>query len=330
MSGLIHTASAGFEAARSIRTASDLRRCLHGHSFLLNARWAENPGALSPEQVRQAVAPLDYADLNQALAVPDDAALLAQLASQLPGHAGLWLRSAPDRGVICPADGSPQLHWLQVSFEAAHQLPNVPAGHQCGRLHGHGFGVTLCARNPHAELEHAWQRLRPQLHQRLLNDIPGLANPTSEVLSHWLWQQLTAQLALDHVIVRETATAGSQFNGRDYRIWKTQRFEAATPFDAQGRYTGHSYSLRLHLAGALDQVMGWVLDFGDVKTRFKPFYQQLDHHPLDQVAGLADFSCAGIARWAAQQLQASTPELVRVDVCQRPGEGALYQCSREG
>lgn len=76
--------------------------------------------------------------------------------------------------------------------------------------------------------------------------------------------------------------------------------------------------------------MGWVLDFGDVKTRFKPFYQQLDHHPLDQVAGLADFSCAGIARWAAQQLQASTPELVRVDVCQRPGEGALYQCSREG
>lgn len=80
----MYTASAGFEAARRIRTASDMRRCLHGHSFLLNARWAENLGTLSPEHVRQAVAPLDYADLNQALAVPDDATLLTQLADALP------------------------------------------------------------------------------------------------------------------------------------------------------------------------------------------------------------------------------------------------------
>ena len=157
----------------------------------------------------------------------------------------------------------------------------------------------------------------------MLNDIPGLENPTSEVISAWLWQQLADVLALDHVIVRETATAGSQFNGHTHRIWKTQRFEAATPFDAHGRYTGHSYSLRLHLSGQLDEVMGWVQDFGDVKTRFKPFYQQLDHYPLDQVDGLSVANCAGIAQWAAAKL-ANTPELCRVDVYQRPGEGSLF------
>ena len=28
-------------------------------------------------------------------------------------------------------------------FEAAHRLPHVPAGHKCGRLHGHSFMVRL-------------------------------------------------------------------------------------------------------------------------------------------------------------------------------------------
>jgi len=31
----------------------------------------------------------------------------------------------------------------EFSFEAAHLLPNVAAGHKCGRLHGHSFQVTL-------------------------------------------------------------------------------------------------------------------------------------------------------------------------------------------
>ena len=29
------------------------------------------------------------------------------------------------------------------TFEAAHRLPNAPAGHKCGRLHGHSFRVEL-------------------------------------------------------------------------------------------------------------------------------------------------------------------------------------------
>ena len=28
-------------------------------------------------------------------------------------------------------------------IEAAHRLPNVPAGHKCARLHGHSFAVEV-------------------------------------------------------------------------------------------------------------------------------------------------------------------------------------------
>ncbi|OXX25149.1 6-pyruvoyl trahydropterin synthase family protein, partial [Vibrio sp. V08_P9A1T1] len=33
--------------------------------------------------------------------------------------------------------------YKEFMFEAAHRLPHVPAGHKCGRLHGHSFLVRL-------------------------------------------------------------------------------------------------------------------------------------------------------------------------------------------
>ena len=125
---LMHAASCGFEAARSVRNVADLRRCLHGHSFLCSVRWADGAPDMGAA-LSTALAPLDYADLNQAVAVPDDASLLGWIAGHLPHADGLWLRSAPDRGVLRASAQTPLLHWLHADFEAAHQLPNVPPGH---------------------------------------------------------------------------------------------------------------------------------------------------------------------------------------------------------
>ncbi|MBI4799980.1 MAG: 6-carboxytetrahydropterin synthase, partial [Desulfarculus sp.] len=36
----------------------------------------------------------------------------------------------------------------QFSFEAAHRLPLLPAGHKCARLHGHSFGVEIAVQGP--------------------------------------------------------------------------------------------------------------------------------------------------------------------------------------
>ena len=34
------------------------------------------------------------------------------------------------------------------TIEAAHRLPNVPAGHKCARLHGHSFRIELHVAGP--------------------------------------------------------------------------------------------------------------------------------------------------------------------------------------
>ncbi|MCB9637057.1 MAG: 6-carboxytetrahydropterin synthase, partial [Sandaracinus sp.] len=49
---------------------------------------------------------------------------------------------------------------------------------------------------------------------RVLNEIPGLENPTSEHLAAWIWTRLAPWLpALDRIEVRETATSGCSYRG---------------------------------------------------------------------------------------------------------------------
>lgn len=84
-------------------------------------------------------------------------------------------------------------------FEAAHRLPLVPEGHKCGRNHGHSYRATLvfeCEEDElvagmvvdYAEIAKAWEPLHEALDHMMLNDVPGLENPTTEVLAPWIWR----------------------------------------------------------------------------------------------------------------------------------------------
>ncbi|MEJ5256455.1 MAG: 6-carboxytetrahydropterin synthase QueD [Acidimicrobiales bacterium] len=112
----------------------------------------------------------------------------------------------------------------EFGFEAAHQLPNVPEGHKCARLHGHSFRVRVYVEGPvgettgwvtdFADLDEACAPVRQALDHRYLNEIDGLANPTSEVLAGWIWERLAPALpGLSRVVVRETCTSGVEYRG---------------------------------------------------------------------------------------------------------------------
>ncbi len=109
-------------------------------------------------------------------------------------------------------------------FEAAHRLPNVPAGHKCARLHGHSFHVRLYVQGETGEhsgwvmdfsdIKRAFKPLLEQLDHFYLNDIPGLENPTSEHIARWIWQRLQPNLnELYAVEIRETCTSGCIYKG---------------------------------------------------------------------------------------------------------------------
>jgi len=111
-------------------------------------------------------------------------------------------------------------------FEAAHRLPNVPAGHKCGRLHGHSFRAELHVEGPvnpetgwiidFADIKAAFKATYDRLDHHYLNEIEGLENPTSENLARWIWQQVKPLLPLlSKVVVRETCTCGCIYKGEN-------------------------------------------------------------------------------------------------------------------
>ena len=109
-------------------------------------------------------------------------------------------------------------------FEAAHWLPHVPEGHKCRRMHGHSFRGEVAVRGEvdprtgwlidFADLKRAVDPLVAQLDHYLLNAIPGLENPTSEMLAVWLWDRLAPHVPLLYrVTVEETCTTRCHYFG---------------------------------------------------------------------------------------------------------------------
>lgn len=79
-----------------------------------------------------------------------------------------------------------------ATFDAAHRLPDGPAGSPYTRLHGHSFRVEASVRGPAAPpvgwvadlagLEAALKAVAAELDHSLLNDHAGLESPTLEAL----------------------------------------------------------------------------------------------------------------------------------------------------
>jgi 6-pyruvoyltetrahydropterin/6-carboxytetrahydropterin synthase len=112
----------------------------------------------------------------------------------------------------------------EFRFEAAHSLPNVPTGHKCGRLHGHSFRVEVTIRGPvnpatgwlmdFGELKEKFRPLEEQLDHRLLNEVPGLENSTSENIARWIWQRLKPEVpVLWQITVHETCSSKCVYRG---------------------------------------------------------------------------------------------------------------------
>lgn len=348
---LLTVASAWMNSARWLDEHPSLPPLpLHGHRFQVSVM-ADMQGLslLQPggetvhlkNRLAQVLEGLDGGCLNDRIDQPSDDALASWVSNGLEMNRlrRVAVMSTPWQG-IDHLPGQANQAWRRYRFQAAHQLPCVPLGHKCGRMHGHGFEAVLHlslapgqdARSAWHALDQAWAPWHMQLNYQTLNDIEGLENPTSEMLSSWLWDKLQPALPLlASVTVYETPTSGANFNGEQYRIWKDFSFDSATrwrhaPADSPlARVHGHTYQLRLGICAPLDQVMGWTLDYGDVKALFKPVFDAVDHHPLHEWSHLSDGDTGSLARWIANQTQTELPQIDHLALYENAGCGSWLQ-----
>ena len=103
----------------------------------------------------------------------------------------------------------------QFQIDSARQLKGLPPEHPCSRLHGHTFKITLTlvgelhpeigwVRDYH-EISKTMEPLIKMLDHRILNEVEGLENPTSEHLCIWLYKKAHKLIPeLTRVTVSET------------------------------------------------------------------------------------------------------------------------------
>lgn len=109
-------------------------------------------------------------------------------------------------------------------FEAAHYLPGESASAN-SRVHGHSFRarVTIDGRiNPDTgcvfhfdQLTQAIAEAHEALDHRLLNEVEGLATPTLERISVWLWNRLQNRVPglAEIEVARDSCQEGCIYRG---------------------------------------------------------------------------------------------------------------------
>lgn len=112
---------------------------------------------------------------------------------------------------------------------------------------------------------------------------------------------------------------------------KSFQFEAAhrLPHVTSGhkcaRLHGHSFVVEVVVEGPVDTHLGWVMDYADISAVFRPLYQQLDHHYLNEIPGLENPTSENVARWIWERLRPSLPLLKEIVVAETCTARCVYR-----
>ncbi|HMO32872.1 MAG TPA: 6-carboxytetrahydropterin synthase QueD [Lacibacter sp.] len=112
----------------------------------------------------------------------------------------------------------------KFTFDAAHFLPQVPEGHKCREIHGHTYLLTVFVEGDpdpllgwvldFADLKQAVEPVIKEVDHKFLNQLPGLENPTCELIAVWLWNRIKPLVPqLSKIELYETPTSGVVYAG---------------------------------------------------------------------------------------------------------------------
>jgi 6-pyruvoyltetrahydropterin/6-carboxytetrahydropterin synthase len=114
-------------------------------------------------------------------------------------------------------------------------------------------------------------------------------------------------------------------------LQKDFRFESAhhlphVPADHKcRRLHGHSYRVTVTVRGEVDPVMGWLIDYGDIKEAVAPIRERLDHYYLNEIEGLENPTSEVLAAWIWERLKPLLPCLHSLHVHETCESSCIYR-----
>jgi 6-pyruvoyltetrahydropterin/6-carboxytetrahydropterin synthase len=112
---------------------------------------------------------------------------------------------------------------------------------------------------------------------------------------------------------------------KQFTVEAAHRLPHVPPGHKCARLHGHSFLIELRVSGPLDPTLGWVMDFADLTAAFRPIYDQLDHHYLNDIPGLENPTSERLAVWIWERLRPQLPLLSAVMVRETCTAGCEYR-----
>ena len=112
---------------------------------------------------------------------------------------------------------------------------------------------------------------------------------------------------------------------KEFSIEAAHRLPNLPPEHKCSRLHGHSFKVRITVAGMPREPEGWVMDFADIGAAFEPLFEQLDHRYLNDIEGLENPTSENLAIWIWDRLKPVLPELAEVEVKETCTSGCSYR-----
>lgn len=91
------------------------------------------------------------------------------------------------------------------------------------------------------------------------------------------------------------------------------------------RLHGHSFQIAVHVEGEPGTETGWVIDYAEISEHFKPLFNILDHHYLNDIDGLENPTSENLAIWVWHKLKSTLPQLSAIHVKETCTAGCVYK-----
>ena len=114
------------------------------------------------------------------------------------------------------------------------------------------------------------------------------------------------------------------------KLYKDFTFEAAHKLPLVGedhkcfQLHGHSFKARVYVEGPVNE-LGWVMDFGELKTICNLWIDQLDHSYLNEIKGLENPTSENIAIWLWSKLCNQLIGLSAIEIKETCNAGCIYK-----
>ena len=112
------------------------------------------------------------------------------------------------------------------TLHSARFIPTLDTNHPCSKMHGHTFKIIIEIDGSIDEQTGfvmdfydldiiVNDKIINKIDHKILNDIEGLENPSSEHLSVWIWNQLIVHIPiLSEITVSEDIGTGIKYSGQ--------------------------------------------------------------------------------------------------------------------